>query len=40
MDQMNRFIELSQVITTTKYNTVTVFPTRNHSALIYTVYFH
>jgi hypothetical protein len=30
---MNRFIEHSQVVTTTKYNTVTDFHTRNHSTL-------
>jgi hypothetical protein len=37
---MNRFIERSRVVTTTKYNTVTDFHTRKHSTLIYLVYFH
>jgi hypothetical protein len=36
---MNRFIEHSQVVITTKYNTVTDFHTTNHSSLIYSVYF-
>jgi hypothetical protein len=40
MDQMNRFIENSQVVITTKYNSVTDFHTRNYSTLIYSVYFH
>jgi hypothetical protein len=34
---MNRFIEHSQVETTTKYNTVIDFHIRNHSTLIYSV---
>jgi hypothetical protein len=37
---MNRFIEHSQVVDTAKYNTVTDFHTRNHSTLVYSVYFH
>jgi hypothetical protein len=37
---MNRFIEHSQVVITTKYNAVTDFHTRNHSTLIYSVYFY
>jgi hypothetical protein len=40
LDQMNRFIEHSQVVITTKCNTVTAFHNTNHSALIYSVYFH
>jgi hypothetical protein len=36
---MNRFIEHSQVVTTTKYNTVADFHTTNHSTLTYSVYF-
>jgi hypothetical protein len=36
---MNRFIEPSQVVITAKYNAVTDLPNRNHSTLIYTVYF-
>jgi hypothetical protein len=31
LDQMNRFIEQSQVVTTSKYKTVTDLPNRNHS---------
>jgi hypothetical protein len=36
---MNRFIEHSQVVITTKYKTVTAFHTTNHSTLIYSIYF-
>jgi hypothetical protein len=39
MDQMNRFIEHTQVVITTKYNAATAFHTTNHSTLIYSVYF-
>jgi hypothetical protein len=34
------FINHLQVVTTTKYNTVTDFHNTNHSTLIYSVYFH
>jgi hypothetical protein len=34
------FINYLQVVTTTKYNTVTDFHTTNHSTLIFSVYFH
>jgi hypothetical protein len=36
---MNRFIEHSQVLNTTKYNTLTAFHSTNHSTLIYPFYF-
>jgi type IV secretory pathway TrbD component len=34
------FINHLQVVTTTKYNTITDFHTTNHSTLIFSVYFH
>jgi hypothetical protein len=38
-DQMNLFIEHSQIVITTKYNADTVFHTTNHFTLIFSVYF-
>jgi hypothetical protein len=34
------FINHLQVVTTTKYNTITAFHTTNHSTLIFSVHFH